>query len=99
MNATKLLAAMCPWPNERPIVQEPPAVPGWLGDGARELLERSLSPETGLVLELGGWVGLSTRFIADLAPNATVITVDHWCGSPEHQRNPVWKVMLPSLYE
>ncbi len=34
----------------------------------------------------------------DLAP-ATVVAIDHWCGSPEHQRNPSWKAMLPSLYE
>ena len=28
-----------------------------------------------------------------------MVAIDHWCGSPEHQRNPSWKAMLPSLYE
>ena len=98
MGSLQALAAICPWPEQRPQVQDPP-VPGWLGDGARELLERALSERTRLVVELGAWVGLSTRFIADRAPGATIITIDHWKGSPEHQRNPEWKVMLPSLHE
>ena len=66
---------------------------------AGELLAKGLSDETRLVVEVGSWVGLSTRFIADRAPNAVVIAIDHWCGSPEHQRNPSWKAMLPGLYE
>jgi len=80
-------------------VQEPPPVPGWLGEGARALLTRELSGSTRLVVELGAWVGLSTRLIADRAPKATIITIDHWKGSPEHQRNPEWKAMLPALHE
>ncbi len=99
MDAIKILAATCPWPADRPQVQEPPPVPGWLGDGARELLSRALSNDTRLVVEIGSWVGLSRRFIADRAPHAMVIAIDHWCGSPEHQRNPTWKSMLPRLYE
>jgi glycosyltransferase involved in cell wall biosynthesis len=99
MDAIKVLAAICPWPADRPHVEEPPPVPGWLGDGARELLSRALTNEIRLVVEIGSWVGLSTRFIADGAPNAVVIAIDHWCGSPEHQRNPSWKSMLPRLYE
>ena len=99
MDAIEQLAATCPWPVDRPSVQEPPAVPGWLGDGARELLAQALSRETRIVVEIGSWVGLSARFIADHAPQAVVIAIDHWCGSPEHQRNPDWKAMLPGLYE
>jgi hypothetical protein len=99
MEAIERLAAICPWPVDRPQVEEPPPVPGWLGDGARELLTEAVSEETRLVVEIGSWVGLSTRYIADRAPNAVVIAIDHWCGSPEHQRNAVWKAMLPGLYE
>jgi hypothetical protein len=99
MEAIKRLAAICPWPVDRPHVEEPLPAPGWLGDGARELLAHAVSEETRLVVEIGSWVGLSTRYIADRAPNAVVIAIDHWCGSPEHQRNVAWKAMLPGLYE
>jgi hypothetical protein len=93
------LRSVCPWPAARPVVVEPPPVAGWLDDNTRELLARGLSEETRLVVELGGWVGLSTRFIADQAPHATVITIDHWLGSPEHHQKPEWKAMLPNLFE
>ena len=99
MDALERLAATCPWPADRPILDEPPAAPGWLADGARQLLHQSLSEQTRLIVEIGSWVGLSTRFIADRAPKAVVIAIDHWCGSPEHQREPAWKAMLPGLYE
>jgi hypothetical protein len=68
-------------------------------DGPRDLLARALSAETPLVIELGSWLGLSTRYIADRAPNAVVVAVDHWRGSPEHHRHPEWRAMLPRLYE
>ena len=99
MDALKKLAAMCPWPADRPRVAEPPRVSGRVGDGARELLARELSAETRVAVEIGCWVGLSTRFIADHAPSAAVIAIDHWCGNPEHQRDPTAKGMLPTLYE
>src|SRR4051812_22659948 len=74
-----------PWPGEKPVISAPIENPGWLGEGTDRVLARSLSDETRLVVELGAWLGMSTRFIADLAPNATVISVDHWRGSSEHQ--------------
>jgi hypothetical protein len=52
-----------------------------------------------LVVELGAWLGLSTRFLAWKAPDAVVAAVDHWRGSPEHHAQPEWRAMLPSLYE
>jgi hypothetical protein len=93
------LSSICRWPAERPAITEAPALPGWMCEGVRELIARDLSPETRLVVELGSWVGLSTRFIADCAPNATVIAIDHWRGSPEHHKEAAAKAMLPSLYE
>jgi hypothetical protein len=33
------------------------------------------------------------------APSATVVSVDHWQGSPEHHDAEEWRRMLPSLYE
>jgi glycosyltransferase involved in cell wall biosynthesis len=98
-DAIRALASVCPWPDQRPTVEEPPRVPGWLGEGARELLSEALSDQTRLVIELGAWVGLTTRFIADQAPHSVVIAIDHWAGSPEHFHNPEWKAMLPTLFE
>ncbi len=92
------LAAAHPWPAERP-----PLVPnkkhGWLQDATQEMLARTLTPDTRLVVELGSWLGLSTRFIADRAPQATVVAVDHWQGSPEHHRRPELAQLIGSLYE
>jgi hypothetical protein len=62
-------------------------------------LARALSPRTHSVVELGAWLGLSTRFIAAQAPAATVISVDHWQGSPEHQTQERFQKLLPNLYE
>lgn len=41
------------------------------------------------VIEVGSWLGLSTRHIATvLPPNGKVYAVDHWKGSEEHQAFP-----------
>jgi hypothetical protein len=93
------LAGIDPWPSERPRIDPEPPVMGWLADGTRAVLKESLSADTSLVLELGSWLGLSTRLIADLAPRAIVIAIDHWRGSPEHHGDPVLSAMLPTLYE
>src|SRR4051794_24358739 len=72
------------WPATKPDARAMEAgPPGWLEDGPREMLAASLGEATRVVVELGSWLGLSTRFIADRAPKACVIAVDHWEGSPE----------------
>lgn len=52
-----------------------------------------------LIVELGSWLGASTRFILDTASNATVIAVDHWLGSAEHAQIPIYQSRLDHLYE
>jgi hypothetical protein len=93
------LAGTRPWPEQRPGDAAPGQEEGWLGAGTELMLARVLSPATKLVVELGAWLGLSTRFIADHAPGATVISVDHWAGSPEHQTQERFRELLPRLYE
>jgi len=82
---------------------EPPAVPpsdhGWFGPEHVELLSGALSSGTKVFLEMGSWLGKSTRFIAAHAPNAFIIAIDHWKGSAEHHSTPEWKALLPTLYE
>lgn len=87
-----------PWPELKPTVAARERE-GWLFPSTQEMLARFLSTETKLVIELGSWLGLSTRFIASRAPRATVIAIDHWKGSPEHQHDPGLSELLPKLYE
>lgn len=48
------------------------------------------------VVELGSWLGKSTRHIASLLPEGgKVYAVDHWLGSAEHQNS----IEIPRLYE
>jgi hypothetical protein len=93
------LAEAHPWPEQRPEDAAPAQEQGWLGAGSDVMLARVLSPATQLVVELGAWLGLSTRFIADHAPNAAVISIDHWKGSPEHRNEPRYQPLLPRLFE
>jgi hypothetical protein len=87
-----------PWPKEKPAVAARERE-GWLFPSTQEMLARFLSSDTKLVVELGSWLGLSTRFIASRAPRATVIAIDHWKGSSEHQHDPALRELLPVLYE
>jgi len=64
------------WPATKPDV--PACDQGWLAPGTRRMLDRHLRADTRLVLELGAWLGKSTRFILDQAPQAHVISVDLW---------------------
>ena len=87
------------WPDQKPDV--PPDDHGWF-QGPNELVFKNLlSEKTSCVIELGSWLGKSTKFIAQHAPNATIYAVDHWKGSPEHHephRTDV-KDKLATLYE
>ena len=91
------LRAVFRFPEKMPDV--PASEHGWFGSEHVELLSGALGPETKVVLELGSWLGLSTRFIARNAPNAVVLAVDHWVGSVEHRQDPNLSRMLPTLYD
>ena len=60
-----------PWPGTKPNVSGPIENPGWLGEGTDRVLDQALTRETRVVVELGAWLGMSTRYIADRAPDAT----------------------------
>lgn len=92
------LATDYAWPQRQPTAAAKKDH-GWLHPSTQDFLKSALSPEVKLVVELGCWLGLSTRFIADCAPQATVVAIDHWRGSPEHHSNPEWASMLDGLYE
>jgi len=88
-----------PWPGVRPEVNEPTENSGRLGEGTERALDHALSDETRVVVELGAWLGMSSRYIADRAPSATVISIDHWRGSSEHQKQAQYQSLLPTLFE
>src|SRR5262249_31766208 len=97
--ALRRLAKAYPWPTERPQDAAPGQEQGWLAAGSDTMLASVLSPGPRLVVEIGAWLGLSTRFMVKRAPRATVISVDTWQGSPEHQRDARYAKLLPHLYE
>jgi hypothetical protein len=97
--ALRRLAEAHAWPEQRPEDAAPGEEQGWLGAGTELMLARSLSPATRVVVELGAWLGLSTQHIANLAPHATVVSIDHWEGSPEHKAQERFQKLLPRLYE
>ncbi len=86
------------WPAERPVVPTPPER-NWLFTGTVMALTDTVPRDASLIVEVGSWLGRSTRFLCDLVPNACVIAIDHWRGSPEHGCDPDLLPLLPRLYE
>lgn len=76
---------------------------GWFGKSNKENIAKLIKKHNvHTVVELGSFLGLSTRFIAKLLPqDGIVYAVDHWLGSKEHQNPSKKKVYhkLPTLYE
>lgn len=91
------LAKRNPWPATPPAV---PPIPerDWLFPATKRLLAESLSRDSQVVVEVGSWLGRSTRLLANLAPRAKIIAIDHWQGSPEHRQDPELAAFLPHLY-
>jgi len=87
-----------PWPEEKPNVPQDPH--GWFSDEVKTTaLKNQIDSSTGIIVELGSWLGMSTRLMLEAAPNAAVISIDHWQGSIEHKDNPKIMEKLPTLYE
>lgn len=58
---------------------------GWYGN-KKEIKNLIQNNDIKVVIEVGSWLGKSTRHIAGLLPkNGKVYAVDHWQGSFEHQ--------------
>lgn len=52
------------------------------------------------IIEVGSWLGSSTRHLAQLIPkNGKVFAIDHWLGSKEHFTLDEVKGWIPNLYE
>ena len=92
----RFFSELYPWPERKPEV--PSNWHGWFSEPNQTMLRGLLSESTRVIVELGAWCGVSTKFLLDQAPNATVISIDHWLGSKEHQKEEFSQI-LPNLYE
>lgn len=72
------------WPENKPNV--PPNEEPIFFDGyAAAVLERLAPKDAKVVVEIGSWLGTSIKFFSETCPQATLISIDTWEGSPEHQ--------------
>jgi glycosyltransferase involved in cell wall biosynthesis/predicted O-methyltransferase YrrM len=87
-----------PYHSVEPLAFDPQ---GWLDHSTREKLRELLAARAAhVVVELGSWLGLSTRFLAEqLPPNGKVYAVDTWLGSEEINRQAAMARRLPDLYQ
>jgi len=81
-NPIRLLKSMYPWPEEKPNVPE--RHERWFNQRKQILLREIVPRDTKLIVELGSWLGNSTRWFCEHCPEATVVAVDTWLGSTEH---------------
>ena len=73
---------------------------GWYSN-AKPMEKLIKDHDVKVVIEVGSWLGRSTRHIAKKLPKqGKVYAVDHWLGSVEHQPGGEhWHECLPQLYE
>jgi hypothetical protein len=88
---------MLTYPENKPNV--PVDIHGWFDNRNKDfLLNEVLEPDMKVIVELGAWLGTSTRWFCENS-SAKVFSVDHWKGSIEHQGRKDVKDKLPMLYE
>lgn len=88
-----------PWPDKKPDVplkySDRNMPEGWCHGNNVKMFKTLVDENTKVIIDAGSWLGLSAWHFLHLAPNATVICIDTWMGSAEHQN----KDILPVLYE
>lgn len=94
-----------PWPESRPELEiVRPEIAGWFAGANRKMLANLLATtrigESRVILELGSFRGLSSKWLAQRTVAAdTIICIDHWLGSEEHQNRDDYRELLATLYE
>lgn len=87
-----------PWPDVQPMVPTPPER-NWLFPTTREMLTKTVPRDAKVIVELGSFLGRSTRFLLEHAPQSTVLAVDHWQGSGDMHDDAEVMALLPRLHE
>jgi len=68
---------------------------GWLSEENKRNLAGILQDiDEPLVIEIGTWLGLTTKYMLDLRKDLRIITIDSFRGSEEHHKNQEWKKIL-----
>ena len=71
---------------------------GWFHNEKKIIALQSLIDEKmTVILEIGAWLGQSTRLLLNTNKTATILSIDHWIGSNEHST--LQYPFLPVLYE
>ena len=63
------------------LTRTPPRFPpsfGWLWPSHKVVMRKLIDERTRCILELGSFLGKSTTFLSELAPNAVIYAVDLW---------------------
>lgn len=85
---------MIGWPEQCPDV--PACSDGWFDERNQKFLSCFVDADD-TVIEIGAWMGASTRWFARKAKH--VYTIDHFEGSWEHKTDPVTAAKLATLWE
>lgn len=71
------------FPAEKPAEVDLSIYPKWFNRHHINFMKKLINPGVKLILELGSWVGYSSRWFCN-EYNTDLICVDHWKGSAEH---------------
>lgn len=88
-----------PWPKSKPDF--PFDNHGWFGWSHKAMMDVVLPKDASVVVELGSWLGLSTRFILSQVQSAMVVAIDHWQGDKSilSANDEEINGKMPKLYE
>ena len=84
------------WPDVKPNMPE--SWHGWFASDTADTLSAAYRHKPKLIVECGTWVGFSARAHLQGCPDARLVCIDTWQGSPEHQANPEWRKQLATLF-
>ena len=87
-----------PWPESKPDL--PFDNHGWFGWFHKAMMDVVLPSDANVIIEMGSWLGLSTRFMLSQTP-ATIIAIDHWKGDKSifSATDDEINNKIPTLYE
>ena len=80
------------WPDSIPAIE--PKKHGWFRQGNLEVLQYLLQKNFKIIVELGSWLGSSTKFLLTECPDAVVFAVDIWSNEVFNTYNYSYYLLL-----